>query len=81
MKKIINTSAYPNPTTSFIEIESQVYINAVSIYDFTGKFVKQIVFNKTLNHSVSLDELPVGIYTFIIQSDNSISKALKIIKE
>jgi hypothetical protein len=71
-----NISIYPNPTRDMLYIVSDLEIRQMEIYDVNGKLVKQIVNPK---QTVSIVELPEGIYMLQIQTDKgtAIKKVIK----
>jgi PKD repeat protein len=69
---------YPNPSTAFITIHTEVNYTSVDIIDVTGKVVKS--FSKTMN-SINISSLKNGVY-FIQVFDNSTRiKTVKWIKQ
>ncbi|MBL4756010.1 MAG: T9SS type A sorting domain-containing protein, partial [Flavobacteriales bacterium] len=74
---------YPNPTTDVIWIEhsgANLEWNLI-VYDFTGKVIltKTQITNASI--SISLGEMPSGIYMAKITSSNGLVSAHKIILE
>lgn len=67
------TSAYPNPTTGVINVESSVDEN-VYLYDNNGNLIKNILFRKGKN-TIDLTEYPSGDYIF--KGDNFFNKITK----
>jgi len=58
-----NTFAfYPNPSSSFITIESVVIINSLKLYDSQGRLLREI--SAPLDREITMDiaDYPVGIY-------------------
>ncbi len=69
---------YPNPSTTFIKIQSEAIYTSVNIIDVTGKVVKS--FSNTPNQ-VNISFLEKGVY-FIQVFDNSTKiKTVKLIKQ
>ena len=50
-------SIYPNPTTNFINIDSQLSISSINIYNLSGQCVL-----KTKETTINVSQLPEGIY-------------------
>lgn len=72
----INVTVYPNPTTEFINIESDKKSD-LAIYDASGKLVGQYKVNKT--DQIDLSELSGGIYYLNFSRKNAKIKTIKII--
>jgi len=53
----ISFTLYPNPTQNILNIDSQEPIDSVRIYSINGSLIKE-----TSNPSISVSELPVGLY-------------------
>lgn len=65
---------YPNPARDFIQIEleeSPSSITTISIYDATGRLIKQQRTNSKIS-AVSTQDIPVGLYVITLQSDKLI---------
>jgi hypothetical protein len=72
-----NINVYPNPTRDMLHIVSDLQIKQIEIYDANGKLVKQIV---NPEQTISIVELPKGIYTLQIQTDKGIA-IKKVVKQ
>lgn len=70
---------YPNPTHNILYLESKQPINQIKIFTLTGKIIKQIVGEKNLKQTISVDFLPMGTYLIEINTDNTTYKS-KFIK-
>ena len=60
---------YPNPTNGNIQIDCTTHIEQCTIFDLLGR----PVFNANdlgLNASMSLDNLPSGVYVLVVSSEN-----------
>lgn len=76
MKKKGSISAYPNPTSDRLYIKSEDAENAMlKIYNFMGVMVMQI--QSTFPLDVDVSDIPMGVYTMVIESENSV----KIIRQ
>jgi uncharacterized repeat protein (TIGR01451 family) len=71
---------YPNPTNNFVNIELMDNISPYSlfVYDLNGRLAKQDLLNDSIN-TVSLEDLPAGIYYLQIVNDKKIQN-YKIVK-
>lgn len=71
-----NVSLYPNPTTGFVTIQSELTIENVMIYNQLGQLITT---QKT--STIDLSNVPSGIYIVKIQAENSSTTTQKIIKK
>lgn len=74
----IPLEVYPNPSTDFIQFQSEVEIN-VMVFDMLGKLVYQTNNPNTL-HSISVTEWTKGVYNYRAYSEQGVSTG-KLIKE
>lgn len=66
-----NFNIYPNPATSMINIESSLNGEAqVSIFDMTGRCVKQTVVEMS-NASINIEGLNKGVYFISVKQDSN----------
>lgn len=56
---------YPNPSTSLINIDTEVNITSIAIIDMLGEAIAV----PTNQHQVEVSQLPNGVYTLQIQTD------------
>ncbi len=71
--KPINIQAYPNPFTASarINIEGETFDKLqLTVYDLTGRIVKQQLSNNTNSFTITNDNLQAGTYIFEISSNN-----------
>jgi len=61
---------YPNPTTDFLTISSNLKIKKLKIYDINGQ-IKINIENKQLN-KINLQNLEKGMYLLYLKSDDSV---------
>ncbi len=60
---------YPNPSNQFINIESEILINSITIYDLKGRELKKNkILKPTLNYRIDLSDLSFGMYLLEIKS-------------
>lgn len=69
---------YPNPFTEMINISGDVQLQSVSIYDASGKMVKEV---KSSEKTISLHELNSGVYMIKLTLKNGSSKTIKAVKK
>jgi len=72
-------SAYPNPVTSKLNIQSEELITSVSIFNTLGQKVLNVA-GGSLNLSVDMSTLSPGVYVANVATDNG-SKTMKVIKK
>ncbi len=75
----IEISVYPNPTSDLININSEEQLN-IRVFDAAGREVMSTTTNNTSNQ-IDLSDLSRGAYTFVFESNESIVKTVKIIKQ
>ena len=75
-QNIIDIKIYPNPTIDFLQISSKERIEAVTLFDLSGKKIADNTENE-----ISLAAFPKGIYTVKITSENGKIETRKIIKK
>ncbi|WP_166962320.1 T9SS type A sorting domain-containing protein [Yeosuana marina] len=78
--KSLNIDVYPNPVSTFLNIESSNYIINTNLFDTNGRLINTYNnINKSL-FRISLDYLESGIYFLEINSSNSkrITRYIKI---
>lgn len=75
----LNFEIYPNPTTEVINITAKnpYKINAVSIYDMTGK---KIDAKLSANQSVNVSSLSTGTYILVVDTDKG-KQNVKFVKK
>jgi hypothetical protein len=71
---------YPNPTTEFLNIETNETINSVTVYNLLGKQIMFIEGNQILNNTLNVGNLTKGIYFITIEA-NGKNEKLKFIKQ
>lgn len=78
-----NISLVPNPTKDFVtlELNTEVYVNNISIYQAQGQLVQQINVSKsTSQKQLDISNLATGVYLLKINTDKGIitKKIIKI---
>jgi hypothetical protein len=79
-KKLI---VYPNPTTDFIKIRSEVnnstgFINKICLFDISGKVIEEFGGNTVL---ISMYKYPAGTYLLKVDYKDSTYRQFKIIRQ
>jgi len=72
--------SYPNPTSNVVAIESSELILGVSIYDVSGRLVREVSGNTTDRIEISLADLNAGLYSAIVRTNSGIFTE-QVIKE
>ena len=76
-KKFVQSiSVYPNPSKDIVTIDMNHQVTKVSIFNISGQEVQSLKNTKT----VDISTLPSGVYTFIIETEDTVGYA-KVIKE
>jgi aerobic-type carbon monoxide dehydrogenase small subunit (CoxS/CutS family) len=80
-ESINSLSIYPNPTSSFIQIDFGMYIQEaeLSIFNVVGSQVYRQKVNKSVKETIDLSHLPSGSYLLKIRSEQ-FEKTVKISK-
>lgn len=63
---------YPNPTSDFINIESQNTIQDITVYNSVGQLIKRIQANNLNNTRVNVSDLQNGIYYLRFLTSNKV---------
>ncbi len=87
IEDVMSLNVYPNPAstsaTVAIELVSAGEV-IISVYDVQGKLVKSVVVNaesSTLNYTLSLDEMPSGMYNVVVETGTEVqSTKLAVVK-
>lgn len=72
---------YPNPVSNLLSITGMENNSTINIYDVTGKLVISKNNLANTSYSLSTESLNSGVYFVSINSDNTPTKTIKIIKE
>lgn len=71
-------SIYPNPTTDYLNIKSDLKIKEIQISDINGRIINNLDFQ---DHKINLTSLQTGIYIAKITDENGKITTKKIIKK
>src|SRR5690606_38240469 len=69
---------YPNPTDSFLHIDSNMTFTQASIYDINGKLVME---TQVTNQSISVNELAQGTYILLLRNQEGKYLSNRFIKK
>ena len=78
-EKLANVNLYPNPSSDFININSADTIQEYSIYDLTGRVVKNSNPNSN-NFIIDITALNKGVYLVKLNSGDK-TGSIKLIKD
>ncbi len=73
-------NVYPNPVKDVINIDTNLTIDSITIFNQLGQNVMQLKSGDILNNEVNLSKLSNGLYFMNISSEDK-SQTIKIIKE
>ena len=78
IQKPVNTniSIFPNPTTDYFKISTDLSISKIEIYNIIGKKIKTL--KNTNSNTFAVSDLRNGIY--LVRIFNSKNKVLKVIR-
>lgn len=71
-------TVYPNPFTDMINISADKEVSSMSVYDLSGKLKRETA---NPSASVSLHDLPSGVYLIKIVLKNGTAKTIKAVKK
>jgi hypothetical protein len=71
---------YPNPSSDQLKIQTDSYIEKVSIYNLTGQMVKDVQTREEKNAIIDISDLSPGIYLVKVKSSNGYYTG-KVVKE
>jgi hypothetical protein len=77
--KDLSFIAFPNPTFSFINVQSNDEIREVELFNLTGQIIRRLRPN-SFNFKVDMQDLPQGIYLLKAKSESKKEKVIKISK-
>ena len=72
---------YPNPANDVLHIVGDTELQSVSMYDLLGKLVAQYDMGGELSKSISISDLPAGIFLIKIETVSGFSNLSKFVKE
>ena len=74
-------NAYPNPTASFININTNQTMSSIEIYSLDGRIVNTIAQLNTSSLGVDLSAFETGIYLVSITFENQTKETIRIVKK
>ena len=76
----VRANVYPNPSSEWVNIESEIPVQKIVMYDLNGRLVKAINLSATNRYQLNMNDLPSGFYMMQLTFDNQRTQNLKIIK-
>ena len=77
---MVRASVYPNPTSEWINVESETPVQKIVMYDLNGRVVKVVNLAAANRYQLNMNDVPSGFYMMQITFDNKQMQNLKIIK-
>lgn len=74
----LSFNVYPNPTTGFINVETTEQLSSYTIYDATGRMVRENRFDS--NNQINLENVNNGIYFIRIVTVEGNAGTVKVVK-
>ena len=72
-------SVYPNPVKTELTLLTNVETSGISIYDITGKMVRQITDNAT---KINVQDLPNGVYFVrLVDKNGFVGESVRFVKQ
>jgi hypothetical protein len=68
----VDVSIYPNPTTAILNIEANIQLESIKIFNLQGKLVKE--FKDSITNFIDVSEMAIGLYILQIESEYGILK-------
>ena len=77
---MVRASVYPNPSSEWVNVESETPVQKIVLYDLNGRLVKAIHLTAANRYQLNMNDVPSGFYMMQITFDNQQTQNLKIIK-
>jgi hypothetical protein len=74
----LSFNVYPNPTTGIVNVQTTDTLLGYTIYDMSGKQIKQSLFAG--NNQINLENASNGVYFIIITTVEGNSGTVKVVK-
>ncbi|HYX05613.1 MAG TPA: T9SS type A sorting domain-containing protein, partial [Bacteroidales bacterium] len=78
--EVSNFVLYPNPTTGLLNISGLYPGNRILLYNTHGQLIS-ITEAQNYNETISVENVPVGLYLIIISDENRILGRFKAVKK
>ena len=77
---MVRASVYPNPSSEWVNVESETPVQKVVLFDLNGRLVKAINLSAVNRYQLNMSDVPSGFYMMQITFENKQTQNLKIIK-
>ena len=74
----LSFNVYPNPTTGIINVETTEQLSAYTIYDATGRLIRQSIFDSS--NQINLENTSNGVYFIRIVTVEGNAGTVKVVK-
>ena len=74
----LSFNVYPNPTTGIINVETTEQLSAYTIYDATGRMVRERMFDSS--NQINLENTSNGVYFIRIVTVEGNAGTVKVVK-
>ena len=71
INETISVKLYPNPTSDYVIIESNMTIHDIEIYNLSGQLVQQVKQNKSERIQLDVSNLTAGLYLVKISNESN----------
>ena len=78
--ELARATVYPNPTSEWVNIESETPAQKLVLFDLNGRVVKAVNLAAANRYQLNMNDVPAGFYLLQITFDNQRTQNLKIIK-
>ena len=72
IKQDVNFSAFPNPATNFIQLKAAEAIQAIQLFDISGRMAVELNSINQVQYNLNVSELPKGMYFAKIQFERGL---------
>jgi hypothetical protein len=72
---------YPNPSNGVLTLSANSELRGAMFFDVTGRMVKKVDLNGTINRTLDISDLNNGMYILQVETVDGISSSSKFIKE
>lgn len=76
----IRASVYPNPTTQWVNVESESPVGKVVLFDLNGRVVRTMDGGGDTHCQLNINDVPVGMYMLQVSFGDRQTRNFKIIK-
>lgn len=76
---VTNTTFFPNPASSFLNVQSEFMLTKIEIFDYNGRLLKQLIPNSETTQ-INVSDLQNGLY-FVKAYNNEATKTEKFFKK